>query len=49
MVWDELINKFKMLTHPVYQKEKIDEIVDCVRGLEQLDDVKRMEALLADA
>ena len=48
LVWEELINKFRMLTSPVYQKEKADEIVDCVRSVEKLDDVNDLEAILAN-
>ena len=49
LVWDELMNKFRTLTSPVYQKEKVDGIIDCVRSLERLDDVKDLEAILANA
>ena len=47
LAWDELINKFKGLTSPVYPAEKIDKIVDGVRSVESLGNVKELEAILA--
>ena len=49
LAWDELINKFKGLAAPVYEADKIDKIVECVRNVEKLSDVKELEAILANA
>ena len=45
LTWEEIIEKFKRLTEPVYNGERMDEIVACVRNFEQEPDLHRLLAL----
>lgn len=44
LTWEELIEKFKQLTAPVYSEEQMDKIVTCVRNLEHEPDLNRLLA-----
>jgi 2-methylcitrate dehydratase PrpD len=46
LTWEELIGKFKGLSEPVFSKERMDEIVTKVRGLEGIDDIQAFVRML---
>jgi 2-methylcitrate dehydratase PrpD len=45
LTWEEIIEKFKRLTEPVYNGERMDDIVACVRNFEQEPNLHRLLAL----
>jgi hypothetical protein len=44
--WPEIEAKFRELGHGVLDEGRLDRVVDLVGGLEELDDVARLAALL---
>jgi 2-methylcitrate dehydratase PrpD len=46
LTWEEIIEKFRGLTGSVFQKERINRIIDQVRALDKIDDVKTLSKLL---
>ncbi len=46
LTWDEIIEKFQGLAGPVFEKERIYRIIDQVRALDKIDDVKTLSELL---
>jgi 2-methylcitrate dehydratase PrpD len=47
LTWEELIEKFKSLTAPLYREEQMNKIVTCVRNLEHEPDLNRLLVLAA--
>lgn len=46
LTWDELIVKFRHLTAPVFPTERIQQIIDAVRDMEQVSDLKEFSRRL---
>ena len=46
--WEELIEKFKILTRPVFPDDKLDALVDLVRGLDEMDNLNELMEKLSD-
>jgi len=47
VTWDEMQNKFKLLSAPVISNQRQQEIMAAVDSLEQLDDVRQLASLLS--
>ncbi len=47
VTWDEMQNKFKLLSAPVISNQRQQEIMATVDSLEQLDDVRQLASLLS--
>jgi 2-methylcitrate dehydratase PrpD len=46
LTWNELIDKFKYLTAPVFADNRIEQIIDAVRGMEFFEDLRDFSRLL---
>ena len=46
LTWEELIDKFQTLSEPLFQSDRLDQIVARVRSLEEIDDVNTLMGLL---
>ena len=45
--WDEMKDKFRVLSEPVIDQERQEQIIDAVENLDRIDDVRQLAALLS--